>query len=1021
VRPFDKFLDFASRSKLLERGQFGVTECLSALKAAIRRTQNVPGYCRLIPEDSGTWNDGDQVSGHWRKQGPPSVERETRNGKPYLLKALNPHTKCWEHRYYKERMSVELKKIIREHINETPLVKQTLAEHLLDRHGYEGSGATTESRKTVDSPVDAAYANCTPAALKRTLSGRWQVSDATRESVWWIDRRTLRIAKKIKPQAGEETPTLSELRDLLISEGYCLQLDGERGSSRKKLLVRTGHEKTSGCAATVQIADDRPKPKTKDLEQLALDWATFKARVLTAALKAGKARVTDTKRSQAEARTVDEMLTHFREEPRVLLTQSHKNEKGRLKGRFIYKADTLDYELRNYSSGGASNIEKRLATASDCSKGCDSFKALLWETKMQQDMAQGMLSVDVDPKEFDLWHHPDLIREVDQYIIEHQIECGLPERVADSLRSVAQWLEEANKNIIVVDLDDETWLWTVGMAKGTRLTDYVNYLFNRATDILVTATACAAIPEQRESHPVPIRAMRQGDDLYRKVFHRLAMINYMLSSESTGMEYGITKQLLCDIARYEGSVDGLSEFLKAMRTYYATIGYSQRPLLSLGGSYPQEAVPESVVARVMRIMSLGATSCRRGLLPANVAQAQHAVDSVAGRLGHLASYLDAEELPSEYRCLERPYGLESPYADESVLCLRSGKPPPIPPTAAIKLPQVTIDSIPAHASADWVRQLYNPEQPDLQQQMITMLHARNLSTLSAQVEGPIAAQARRHLWREWISEFKEWLITADMAERYTLYPPAGRTFICRQPCSFTNAELKSFDVERITEATRDDNDTTDYLLDSADSGIRRIGTRPPIYIESFVLLKAHRMMNLGVSSCDDPTIRAWIADVSQPLRTLADACQRYCDPTVAPKCPVGRISSLLARTRFTSLDVLLNLASSLEVSPRDLLLHTEGAEVPKELISILPTDPQAWLLIAAAPTLPASVQYYFSSATQNAANSAFEAVAEEWAIQGKATLLLGRLSATHELQRVSTAAALQVLCGSSVLMSVQGN
>ena len=74
------------------------------------------------------------------------------------------------------------------------------------------------------------------------------------------------------------------------------------------------------------------------------------------------------------------------------LSQSEKNEKGRASGRFIYRADATDFELRNYQAGGVANIEKTLADQSDCSKGVDSFRALAWERRQQEYLTQGNMS-----------------------------------------------------------------------------------------------------------------------------------------------------------------------------------------------------------------------------------------------------------------------------------------------------------------------------------------------------------------------------------------------------------------------------------------------------------------------------------------------------------------------------------------------------------------------------------------------------------------------------------------------------
>ena len=110
------------------------------------------------------------------------------------------------------------------------------------------------------------------------------------------------------------------------------------------------------------------------------------------------------------------------------------------------------------------------------------------------------------------------------------------------------------------------------MPRGTKLTDYNNYDFNYANDAVCTQVVVDALPQEPSAHPLPIKAMRQGDDIFRKVRHRESLMALFLAFISTTMEYGAAKQLLCDNANMLGNTDSVSEFLKALRTAEARIG-----------------------------------------------------------------------------------------------------------------------------------------------------------------------------------------------------------------------------------------------------------------------------------------------------------------------------------------------------------------------------------------------------------------------------------------------------------------
>ena len=126
--------------------------------------------------------------------------------------------------------------------------------------------------------------------------------------------------------------------------------------------------------------------------------------------------------------------------PKVVLTQSEKNEKGRVIGRFICKASTVDYEIRNYVPGGVNNFQQRLPSATDCSKGVDSYRSIAWELQQTGYIASGYCSLGLDPAEFDLWHSPYLIDQVDMAIGELQMRLPMIDEVKADVKWATQWV-----------------------------------------------------------------------------------------------------------------------------------------------------------------------------------------------------------------------------------------------------------------------------------------------------------------------------------------------------------------------------------------------------------------------------------------------------------------------------------------------------------------------------------------------------------------------------------------------------
>ena len=158
--------------------------------------------------------------------------------------------------------------------------------------------------------------------------------------------------------------------------------------------------------------------------------------------------------------------------------------------------------------------------------------------------------------------------------------------------------------------------------------------------------------------------------------------------------------------------------------------------------------------------------------------------SVSGHFGPIGAYREQPLLPDKFRRLERPYGLEAPFAEESVLKLVSKEAPPSMPVGAPELAQITLDAVPAVASKDWTREARNEHVEGLKAALIAVLRKRNLDTWSIQLEGPIAAAARRQEWRDWLQEWNEWEKDAKFEVKYPMFKRGERM-------THTEAELRS--------------------------------------------------------------------------------------------------------------------------------------------------------------------------------------------------------------------------------------